>query len=220
MDNTSMMVSGSFFITGAVLLWLCKILLPVPIEYGYERNDFPRIKKCFYRWIWLYRGHIFGCIISAMALVSFGILIVESAYRILMVPALAVSFIGLIISALAEAYYYHFGAFGSLELDGKSDTDVDVFIQQLHTGLEYISCLVRFSRVFFGLGQCVLAAGLLMGNILPVWFIGYTFLVGAAAILLTMIAPDKLHLYKPVFHLNALWLLFTGVVILSGIMKA
>jgi len=219
MDNTSIMVSGCFFIIGAVLLWLCKILMPVPIEYGYKKDDFARIKTCFYRWIWLYRGHIFGSIISAMALVSFGILIMETSYRILMVPALAISFTGLIVSALAEAYYYHFGGFGSLELDGKSDTDVDMFIQQLHTGLEYISCLVRFSRVFLGLGQCVLAAGLLLENILPVWFICYTFLLGAAAILLTMIAPAKLHLYKPVFHLNALWILLTGIIILSGIMN-
>jgi len=43
--------------------------------------------------------------------------------------------------------------------------------------------------------------------------------LGAAAILLTMIAPGKLHLYKPVFHLNALWILLTGIAILSGIMN-
>lgn len=219
MDNTSIMVSGCFFIIGAVLLWLCKMLLPVPIEYGYKKDDFSRIKKCFYRWLWLYRGHIIGYILSAMALVSFGILIMESKYRILMIPALAVSCTGLVISALAEAYYYHFGAIGSLELNVESDTDVESFIQQLYTGLEYNSCLVRFSRVFFGLGQCILAAGLLKGNVLPVWFISYTFLLGAAAILLTMIAPGKLHLYKPVFHLNALWLLLTGVMILSGTMN-
>ena len=40
MDNTSIMVSGCFFIIGAVLLWLCKMLLPVPIEYGYKKDDF------------------------------------------------------------------------------------------------------------------------------------------------------------------------------------
>jgi hypothetical protein len=118
-----------------------------------------------------------------------------------------------------EAYYYHFGAVGSLELDGKPDADVDLFVQSLHTGLEYISCLVRFSRVFFGLGQLVLATGLYMGGILPVWFVSYTLLLGVAAILLTMAAPDKLHLYKPVFHLNALWMLLTGIVIVSGMMN-
>jgi len=216
MNNTSVMVSGCFFIIGAVLLWLCKILLPVPVEYGYKKDDFPRIKKCFHRWIWLYRGHIFGCVITASALVSFGVLVMETQYRILILPALAISFTGLVIWTLAEAFYYHFGAFGSLELDGKSDADAEAFIKQLYTGLEYTSCLVRFSRVFFGLGQCIFAAGLLKGNVLPVWFIGYTFLLGAAAIILTMMAPGKLHLYKPIFHLNALWVFLTGVVILSG----
>jgi len=59
----------------------------------------------------------------------------------------------------------------------------------------------------------VLAAGLIKWRILPVVLGVSAVLLGLAAIALTMAFPDNLEFYAPVFHLNSLWLLATGLVI-------
>jgi hypothetical protein len=41
-------------------------------------------------------------------------------------------------------------------------------------------------------------------------------LAGVAAMALTMAFPDNLSWYRPVFHVLALWLLATGVVVFRG----
>ena len=46
--------------------------------------------------------------------------------------------------------------------------------------------------------------------------IGVAVLMGLAAMALTMLLPDHMSLYLPVFHVHSLWLLATGTVILRG----
>jgi hypothetical protein len=75
---------------------------------------------------------------------------------------------------------------------------------------------VRFGRVFFGLGQLVLAAGLLHAGILPGWVAVAAGLLGLAAIGVTMAKPDELERYRPIFHLNAAWMLVLGLVMLRA----
>lgn len=85
---------------------------------------------------------------------------------------------------------------------------------------DYATCLVRFGRVFFGLGQVVLAAGLLAGALLPAW-LGYTgALLGLAAMAVTMAVPDQLERYRPIFHLNAAWMLAVGITALTAGLRA
>jgi hypothetical protein len=75
---------------------------------------------------------------------------------------------------------------------------------------------VRFSRVFIGVGQVVLVIGLLrQGATWPLWLISFGGLLGIAGMALTMGLPDNLKLYRPVFHLNAMWLAAFGVVLLT-----
>ena len=75
---------------------------------------------------------------------------------------------------------------------------------------------MRFSRVFIGVGQVVLVIGLLrQGATWPVWLVGFGGLLGIAGMALTMGLPDNLRLYRPVFHLNALWLLALGLVVFT-----
>lgn len=131
-------------------------------------------------------------------------------------PAVAVLGTGLMMGAVAAAFYYHFGAWGSLDMDGQSDEAVDGFITSLRATTEYVTCLVRFSRVFIGVGQVVLVIGLLLQEaIWPVWLVGFGGLLGIAGMALTMGLPDNLKLYRPVFHLNALWLLAFGLVVFT-----
>ena len=144
---------------------------------------------------------------------------VESDSRILVWPAVAVLAAGLIVAALAAAFYYHFGAWGAISMKGQPGSRIQSFVDSLHVGTEYITCLVRFGRVFFGLGQVMLAIGLFHGEILPLWLIGGAGILGLAAMVVTMAFPDNLEYYWPLFHLNTVWLAGIGIVVLtSGIM--
>jgi hypothetical protein len=75
---------------------------------------------------------------------------------------------------------------------------------------------VRFGRVFGGLGLLLCGLGLFRWNVLPGWVGVIAMLIGVAAMALTMALPDDLQLYAPIFHVYALWLAATGIVMLRG----
>lgn len=215
MDLLAIQVTGWLFITGGLMLWLGWVLLPVRLGTFFDEGDFPRVFACFRRWIWLFRLHLFGYVVTAMALVALATLLSGTGARIIAWPAVAVAGAGLIVSALAAAFYYHFGAWGALGMEGKSHKAVEEFVASLRVSTEYVTCLVRFGRVFFGFGQITLAVGLLLGGAMPTWVGISAAALGIAAMSITMGFPDNLEYYHPVFHLTALWLLGTGVTVLA-----
>ena len=152
---------------------------------------------------------------AVMGLVALATLLSESPMRIVLWPGVTVCVGGLFVAALAQAFYYHFGAWGAIAVDGKTQDERKEFVANLWVSTEYITCLVRFGRVFFGLGQAVLAAGLLCGGLLPSWLGITAAILGVAAIALTMGLPDSLELYKSIFHLNAIWLAAVGYTVLG-----
>ena len=46
-------------------------------------------------------------------------------------------------------------------MDGESPQTILAFVESLRVSTEYVTCLVRFGRVFSGLGFVVLGLGLL-----------------------------------------------------------
>lgn len=219
MDDFVFCVTGWLFIGAASMLWFGWTLLPVRIGPFFESKVFGEVYSRLRLWIWLYRIHIFGYLVTVMAFAALAALVVESDSRILVWPAVAVSAAGLIVAAVAAAFYYHFGAWGAIRMNGQPGSRIQSFLDSLLVGTEYVTCLVRFGRVFFGLGQVMLAIGLFHGEILPLWLIGGAGVLGLAAIVVTMAFPDNLEYYRPLFHLNAVWLAGIGIVILtSGIM--
>ena len=98
-------------------------------------------------------------------------------------------------------------------MEGKDDATIQDFIDSLRVSTEYVTCLVRFGRVFLGVGQVVLMIGLLLpGGVWPTWLVGAGAMLGIIGMALTMGLPDDLDLYRPLFHLDALWLTTMGVV--------
>ena len=162
----------------------------------------------------MYRFHLFGMVATVLALVALGSLLSQSAARIVVWPGIAVAGAGFLISAVAAAFYYHFGAWGSVDMVGKPADMIRAFVDSLRVSTEYVTCLVRFGRVFSGLGLLILGLGLLKWKILPMWIALSAVGVGLAAMALTI----DLELYSPLFHLQAGWLAATGLVALwSGI---
>ncbi len=214
-DFTALVV-GSFFLLGALLLWVGWIALPVHIGTFFTTGDFATVHEQLTLWIWMYRLHIFGFVISVMALVALAGALPGAESRVLVWPAAAVLAAGLMVGALAEAFYYHHGAWGALQTAGYSGARLARHVEALRVDTEYVTCLVRFSRVFFGLGQVVLAVSLLRRPLVPGPLGVFGGLLGLAAMGLTMGLPDDLHFYTPLFHLNCLWLLGVGVSVLRS----
>ena len=216
MNDFALCVTGWLFIGAASMLWFGWTLLPFRIGTFFESKDFGEVYSRLHLWIWLYRIHIFGYLGTVMAFAALAAIVVESDSRILVWPAVAVLAAGSIVAALAAAFYYHFGAWGSISMKDQPASRIQSFADSLLVGTEYVTCLVRFGRVFFGLGQVMLAIGLFHGEILPLWIIGGAGVLGLAAMVVTMAFPDNLEYYWPLFHLNAVWLAGIGIVVLTS----
>jgi hypothetical protein len=212
-DDFDSPLTGGAFIAAALMWWLGWMLLPVRIGTYFDPGVFGRIHEHFHYWIWMYRIHLFGMIMSVIALFALMALVADSPSRVLIWPGAAVASSGMIVSALGAAFYYHHGAWGSLQLAGKPLEAGQAFVEALRVDTEYVTCLVRFGRVFGGLGLVVLAWGLLRHQLLPTWNGLAAGIIGLSAMALTMGLPDHLSYYLPVFHALVLWLLATGVVI-------
>ncbi|MEX2214031.1 MAG: hypothetical protein WD768_07885 [Phycisphaeraceae bacterium] len=211
--------TGGAFLAAALMWWLGSMLLPVKIGTYFEAEVFAPIHEQFRLWIWIYRVQIFGMITALIAFIALASFASESAAKVMIWPGAAVIAAGLIVGALGEAFYYHHGAWGAKELAGKSPEEMKAFVQALKVDTEYVTCLVRFGRVFSGLGLVVLAWGLWLGGALPRVLVGAAALIGFAAMALTMGLPDNDAVYMPVYHAFMLWLAVTGVVIVRGGIK-
>jgi hypothetical protein len=211
--NFSTTVTAWLFLLAGGMLWLGWVLLPTQIGAFFQSGDFAAIHEHWRLWVWIFRVHVFGHLMALMALVALGALLTESEARILAWPGLAVAGAGLLVGALGDAFYYHHGAWGALEMAGKSQAALVAHVAALRIDTEYATCLVRFSRVFFGMGQLVLALALFKWNVLPKAIAGGAALLGLVAIVLIMGFPDDAEYYTPVFHLNALWLVSIGIVV-------
>jgi hypothetical protein len=200
-------------IVSPLMLWLGWTLLPFHIGTYFGEGDFAAIHEHWRLWIWMYRVHIFGYVTMMMAMVAFGAVMAEAPARVLVWPGISVAVAGLLVSALASAFYYHHGAWGANEMADASPEALRSYVAALRLDTEYVTCLVRFGRVFFGLGLLVFGLGCLKWKTLPQG-IGITaVLLGLAAMALTMGLPDDLDYYAPLFHLNSAWFIATGVVV-------
>ena len=216
MNDFDTNVTGGFFLAAASMLWVGWTLLPAKIGDYFVLTDFAAVRARRRRWVWLFRVHLFGHLAAVMAFVALATLMAGAAFRIIVWPAVAVLGTGLMMAAVAAAFYYHFGAWGSVDMEGKSNEAIQRFVDSLRVSTEYVTCLVRFGRVFIGVGQIVLAIGLLLQTgPWPPWLVGWGGLLGVVGMVLTMGLPDDLSLYRPVFHLNALWLAAFGVITLT-----
>ena len=188
--------------------------MPAHIGTFFEAGDFSRVYEHFHFWIWTFRFHLFGMVVMGISLIALASQVAPSPARVMIWPGAAVATAGMIVGALGAAFYYHHGAWGALEMHGKSGEELTRFVGALRVDTEYVTCLVRFGRVFSGLGLLVLGFGLIKWKILPSWIGWMAVAIGVAAMALTMLLPDHMSLYLPVFHLMALWLLVTGIVML------
>jgi hypothetical protein len=123
--------TGWSFIVAGVMFWGGWMLMPSHIGTFFQVDDFAKINDHFRLWIWMYRIHIFGMVVSAVALISFASGLTQHPGRVMVWPAVGVATAGTFVAALAAAFYYHHGAWGHFTRTGN---------QARRYGLSWLPC--------------------------------------------------------------------------------
>ena len=212
--NFETKVTGWFFIAAALLLWVGWALSPHHIQEYIKSEDFTAIGENVWYWIWMYRIHIFGWVALAISLFALISVASKKPFGVLILPGAGMVVAGSLILAIASAFYYNFGAWGVGKTMGKSPEEIQLFMDSILYTNQYVTCFVRFGRVFSGVGLVVLGAGLVKWKIVKTWLGWFTVLLGLAAMGIVMLIPLHWEIYKPVFHAKVIWALAMGVTLL------
>ena len=211
--------TGSAFIVAALLLWLGWALSPHHIGEYIIASDFEAISESVWTWIWMYRIHIFGWVTMGIALFALVSVTARKPYRVIILPGAGMVIIGTFTLAIANAYYYNFGAWGVGETAGMSAAEIEVFMHDILFTNQYVTCFIRFGRIFSGVGLVLLGYAFIKWHILNKWLGWFTSLLGLAAMGVILAIPDNYEIYKPLFHIKVLWLIAMGSVILKNGVK-
>ncbi len=206
--------TGWAFILAAILLWGGWALSPHHIGEYIVASDFKAVSEDLWYWIWMFRFHIFGWVIMALSIFAFASITAKKPYRVVLVPGAGMVVIGTMTLAIASAFYYNFGAWGVGKTMGLSAAEIQEFMDNVLFTNQYVTCFVRFGRVFSGVGLVLLGFGFLKWKIVHQLMAWFTLLLGLAAMGIIMGIPDNYEIYKPVFHVKVIWLAMMGALIL------
>ena len=207
--------TGWAFILAAVLLWFGWALSPHHIGEYIVASDFAVIGEDVWYWIWMYRIHIFGWVTMGIAMFALVAITARKPYRVLMLPGAGMVIIGTFTLAIASAYFYNFGAWGVGQTAGKSPTEIQEFVDNILFTNQYVTCFIRFGRVFSGVGLILLGSGFIKWKIVSVWLGWFTVILGLLAMGIIMGIPENYEIYKPIFHVKVIWLVIMGIVLLK-----
>lgn len=206
--------TGWAFIFAAILLWGGWVLSPHQIGEYIVASDFKAVSEDLWYWIWMFRFHIFGWVTMAISIFAFASITAKKPYRVVLVPGAGMVVIGTMTLAIASAFYYNFGAWGVGKTMGLSAAEIEEFMNNVLFTNQYVTCFVRFGRVFSGVGLVLLGFGLIKWKIVHQILAWFTLLLGFAAMVIVMGIPDNFEVYKPVFHVKVVWLALMGAFIL------
>ena len=213
--NFERQFTGWTFLIAAILLWCGYMLSSHHIGEYIVVTDFEAIGENVWYWIWMYRIHIFGWVTMGIAMFAFVSLTAREPYRILILPGAGLVIIGTFSLAIASAYYYNHGAWGVGQIAGKTSEEVDTFMNNLLFTNQYVTCFIRFGRIFSGVGLALLGASFVKWKILDNWLAWFTIILGVLAVGIILVIPDNFEIYKPLFHVKVLWLVTMGLLILK-----
>ncbi|HBH23029.1 MAG TPA: hypothetical protein DDY13_06345 [Cytophagales bacterium] len=208
-------VVGWAFLMAALLLWSGWALSPHHIGEYIQASDFEAIGESVWTWIWMYRIHIFGWVTLGIALFALVSVTARRPFRVLILPGAGMIIIGTFTLAIANAYFYNYGAWGVGQTAGKSLAEIDAFMSDILYTNQYVTCFIRFGRIFSGVGFVLLGFAFLKWHLLSKWISIFTILFGFAAMGIILAIPDNFEIYKPLFHVKVLWALIMGVSILK-----
>jgi hypothetical protein len=207
--------TGWAFIIAALLLWVGWRLSSHQIGQYIVASDFVAIGEDVWYWIWMYRIHIFGWVTMGIALFSLSSITMRNPFRVILLPGIGLAIIGTFTLAIATAFYYNFGAWGVGMTEGKSPAEIQEFVDGILYTNQYVTCFIRFGRIFSGVGLALLGLGFMKWRIVPMWLGGFTALLGLVAMGIILFIPVNFEIYKPIFHVKVIWLITMGVMVLK-----
>ncbi len=157
--------TGWAFIFAAILLWGGWALSPHHIGEYIVASDFTAISEDLWYWIWMFRFHIFGWVTMAIAIFALASITAKKPYRVVLVPGAGMVVIGTMTLAIASAFYYNFGAWGVGKTMGLSAAEIQEFMDNILYTNQYVTCFVRFGRIFSGVGLVLLGFGFIKWKI-------------------------------------------------------
>ena len=206
---------GWAFIFATIMLWGSWALTTHHIGEYIKFEDFEPIGESVWYWIWMYRIHIFGWVTLGIALFAMISVLTKRPQRVIFLPGLGMIIVGTFTLAIAAAFFYNFGAWGVGKTMDKSPDEIQTFMDSILPINQYVTCFVRFGRIFSGVGLILLGFGFIKWKIIDAWLGYFTILLGFAAVVLILAIADNFELYKPLFHLKNVWMLAMGVIILT-----
>lgn len=206
--------TGWAFILAAVLLWFGWALSPHHIGEYIVAYDFTKIGESVWYWIWMYRIHIFGWVTMGISMFALLSLTTGRPYRVVIFPGIGMVIVGTFTLAIANAFYYNFGAWGVGKTAGLNPDEITVFMDSILSTNQYVTCFIRFGRIFSGVGFVLLGYAFIKWKLLSAWLGWFTMILGFLAMGIILSIPDNFEIYKPVFHIKVLWLLVMGTSLL------
>jgi hypothetical protein len=207
--------TGWAFILATVLLWFGWALSPHHIGEYIVASDFPEIGKNVWYWIWMYRIHIFGWVTMGISMFALMSMITGRPYRVVVLPGIGMLIVGTFTLAIANAYYYNFGAWGVGKTAGMSAVEIQAFMDNMLFTNQYVTCFIRFGRIFSGVGFVLLGYAFIKWRLVSTWLGWFTILLGIVTVGLILSIADNFEIYKPIFHVKVIWLLLMGVSLLK-----
>jgi len=208
--------TGWAFILAAILLWFGWALSPHHIGEYIVASDFEAIGESVWTWIWIYRIHIFGWVTMGISLFALVAATARKPYRVVNFPSTRMDISSTFTLGIANAYFYNFGAWGVGETAGKTAMEIEAFVNDILYTNQYVTCFIRFGRVFSGVGLVLLGFAFIKWHMVSKLLGWFTALLGLAAMVVIMGIPDNFEIYKPLFHVKVVWLVAMGAVILKN----
>ncbi|MEE9407082.1 MAG: hypothetical protein V3V28_03295 [Polaribacter sp.] len=207
--------TGWAFILAAILLWFGWALSSHHIGEYIVAEDFAKVGENVWYWIWMYRIHIFGWVTMGISMFALLPLTSGAPYNVVIYPGIGMVVVGTFTLAIANAFFYNFGAWGVGKTAGMSATEVAVFMDSILSTNQYVTCFVRFGRIFSGVGLVLLGYAFIKWNIVSTWLGWFTATFGLIAMGIILVIPDNFEIYKPIFHVKVVWLLAMGFTLLK-----
>ncbi|MFY9241837.1 MAG: hypothetical protein WAO74_02290 [Polaribacter sp.] len=206
--------TGWAFILAAALLWFGWALSPHHIGEYIVASDFTKIGESVWYWIWMYRIHIFGWVTMGISMFALLSITTGRPYRVVVLPGIGMVIVGTFTLAIANAYFYNFGAWGVGKTAGLSPEELILFIDNILYTNQYVTCFIRFGRIFSGVGLVLLGYAFIKWKLVSAWLGWFTLILGFLAMGIILAIADNFEIYKPVFHIKVLWLMFMGAYLL------
>ena len=207
--------TGWSFLLAAILLWGGWALSSHHIGEYIVAEDFEAIGEDVWYWIWMYRIHIFGWVTMGVSMFALLSITMGKSYSVVILPGIGMLIVGTFTLAIANAYFYNFGAWGVGKTAGMSAAEIAAFMDRILFTNQYVTCFIRFGRIFSGVGLVLLGVAFVKWKLVSTWLGCYTALLGLVAMGIILSIPDNFETYKPVFHLKVIWLLMMGVTLLK-----